>query len=178
MRTLGLIIISCVCLFINCEENGKQSCVESCKEGEQERLGEHCYFWSTGGASWLGAKLDCESMNGSLAAVTSMEIHNFLMKKVDKRSKSTWYWIGGSDKEKEGTWKWEDGSVWDFTNWASQPIQQPSGGDNQDCLQIHHTKRATNGWNAQYCTSSYPFICSWRICAGYIYIIVLEETYL
>ena len=54
--------------------------MESCKEGEQERLGEHCYYWSTRRKFWDAAKLFCEDKDGSLAAVTSMEIHNFLMK--------------------------------------------------------------------------------------------------
>ena len=167
MRTLGLIVFSCVYLLIKCEENRKQSCVESCKEGEQERFGEHCYSWSTEGAWWGGAKSLCERMNGSLAAVTSMEIHNFLMTKVDKDNWRTWYWIGGSDKQREGTWKWEDGSEWDFTNWASRPIRQPSGGDNHDCLQIYD-KTATNGWNDGSCNKHNPFICSWTICPGHI----------
>jgi len=167
MRTLGLITFCSICLFINCEENGKQFCVESCKEEEQsQRLGEHCFIWSTTAATWEDAKLFCESLNGSLAAVTSMEIHNFLMKKVDKDDEYTWYWIGGSDKEREGTWKWEDGSVWDFTNWASRPKKQPSGGDNSDCLQIYHSS-ANNGWNDNRCRYHYSFICSWRICSAH-----------
>ena len=116
MRTLGLIIFSCVYLFIKCEKDGKQICVESCKEGEQESFGEHCYFWSTEWAWWHGAKSVCEGMNGTLASITSMEIHKFLMKKVDKGKSLTWYWIGGSDREKDGVWKWEDGRDWDFTN--------------------------------------------------------------
>ena len=170
MRTLGLMVFSSICLFNNCEENGRQSCVESCKEGEQERLGEHCYYWSTKRVHWPPqveywdyAKLECESMNGSLAAVTSMKIHNFLT----KDDRNTRYWIGGSDREKEGTWKWEDGSEWDFTNWASRPIRQPSGGDNHDCLQIYD-KTATNGWNDGSCNKHNPFICSWTICPGHI----------
>merc|ERR1711962_494682 len=166
MRTLGLIIFSSICLFINCKENGKQFCVESCKEEEQsQRLGEHCFIWSTTRASWDKAKLFCESLNGRLAAVTSMEIHNFLMTKVNKDDEYTWYWIGGSDWEKEGTWKWEDGSVWDFTNWASQPVQQPSGDDNSDCLQIYHST-AANGWHDNLCIYNYQFICSWTICSA------------
>ena len=168
MRTLGLITFSSICLFIDCQENGKQFCVESCNEEEQsQRLGEHCFIWSTTAASWEDAKFFCESLNGSLAAVTSMEIHNFLMKKVDKGNRDTWYWIGGSDKESEGTWKWEDGSVWDFTNWASQPVrQQPDNNFNEDCLQIYHGNVATNGWNDYSCIRSCPFICSWRIYSG------------
>ena len=102
MRTLGLIIISCIYLFINCEEDGNKSCVESCKEGEQERLGEHCYYWSTRKGTWHSSKQDSESLNGSLAAITSIEIHNVLMTKVDKENRLTWYYIDGSDVEKEG----------------------------------------------------------------------------
>ena len=170
MRTLGLIIISCIYLFINCAENRKQSCVESCKEGEQEGFGEHCYYWSTKRVHWPPqveywdyAKLECESMNGSLAAVTSMKIHNFLT----KDDRNTRYWIGGSDREKEGTWKWEDGSEWDFTNWASQPRQQPDNINNENCLQIYHSS-ANNGWNDFNCNYFFQFICSWKICSGHI----------
>ena len=168
MRTLGLIIFSSIYILIICEENRKQSCVESCKEGVQERFGEHCYLWSTGHVWWHSAKLTCERVNGSLAAVTSMEIHNFLMTKVDKDDEHTWYWIGGSDKEKEGTWKWEDGSEWDFTNWASKPLKQPNDASHQNCLQIHNQLSARNGWNDQGCNSYHRFICSWRICSGVI----------
>ena len=165
MRTLGLIMISCIYLFIVCEGDGNKYCVESCKEGEQERLSEHCYYWSTKTNTWDKAKKECEKMNGKLAAVTSMEIHNFLMRKVNKGNWRTWYWIGGSDKEKEGTWKWEDGSVWDFTNWASRLNQQPNNWLNQDCLQIYHSW-ATNGWNDYECNRHRQFICSWKICSG------------
>ena len=76
--------------------------MESCKEGEQERLGEHCYYWSTRKGTWHSSKQDCESLNGSLAAITSIEIHNVLMTKVDKENRLTWYYIDGSDVEKEG----------------------------------------------------------------------------
>ena len=41
--------------------------------------------------TWHSSKQDCESLNGSLAAITSIEIHNFLMTKVDKENRLTWY---------------------------------------------------------------------------------------
>ena len=184
MRTLDLMVFSSICLFNNCEENGKQFCVESCKEEEQsQRLGEHCFIWSTTAASWEDAKFFCESLNGSLAVVTSMEIHDFLMTKVDKEDRNTWYWIGGSNKEKEGTWKWEDGSVWNFTNWGSHPRgerTEPNGGTDENCLQIHHNNYgiATNGWNDKPCNRIFPFICSWRICPGHICTNFVARKYL
>ena len=178
MRIHDIVIFFFSYISVNSEADGTHDCVESCKKGEQERLGEHCYYWSTWRGSWDYARLACEGrngLNGSLAAVTSMEIHNFLMTKVDKEDRNTWYWIGGSHKEEEGTWKWEDGSEWNFTNWASQPNQQPNGADSRDCLQIYHPT-ATNGWNDHFCNDIYLFICSWRVCSGHIcpYCVVIE----
>ena len=87
-------ITSCVLLAVKCEENGKDfpegqnrpGCVQSCRMGEQEEFGDHCYFWSKvhERKNWEESKSHCEGLNGTLAAVTSLPIHNFLMKKVDK----------------------------------------------------------------------------------------------
>ena len=102
MRIQDILIFSCSFLNISCEKNAQEYCLESCKEGEQERLGEHCYYWSTRKGTWHSSKQDSESLNGSLAAITSIEIHNVLMTKVDKENRLTWYYIDGSDVEKEG----------------------------------------------------------------------------
>ena len=99
---MTVLIFYCSFLNIKCEKNAKEYCLESCKEGEQERLGEHCYYWSTRKGTWHSSKQDSESLNGSLAAITSIEIHNVLMTKVDKENRLTWYYIDGSDVEKEG----------------------------------------------------------------------------
>ena len=175
-----LINLFYVLSMFKCEEVGKDSssvCVESCKEGEQEEFDEHCYFWSRDKQegkkglqlNWGESKSHCESMNGTLASVTSLPIHNFLMRKVDRissfrRYSYTWFWIGGTDEEAEGNWKWVDGSDWNFANWATQSKKQPGGGSDQNCLQIYHGNHATNGWNDQSCYMSLPFICSWKIC--------------
>ena len=168
MRTL---ISLCCVLFSNKGDalgGVQQDCVESCKEGShQEKLGDQCYFWSTVTKSWQNSESHCQDENGHLAAVTSLEIHNFLMKKVNKDDKTTWFWIGGSDKGQEGNWEWTDGSVWNFTIWADQPFNQPTGkGYHQDCLQIYHNGWAQNGWNDNRCSSHFLFICSWRVCPG------------
>merc|ERR1711953_529083 len=96
------------------ENESEEDCIDSCPKGEEnkkEMMGNHCYYWSTTKRNWDDAELFCEDMGGHLAAVTSLEIHNFLMKKVDKDDKDTkrsWFWIGGSDKEQEDIWKWVD----------------------------------------------------------------------
>ena len=91
MRIQDILIFSCSFLNISCEKYAQEYCLESCKEGEQERLGEHCYYWSTRKGTWHSSKQDCESLNGSLAAITSIEIRKFLMTKVDKENRLTWY---------------------------------------------------------------------------------------
>ena len=163
--------ISLCCALVSIEGDRiagaeEQDCVESCKYGEQEGLGDHCYYWSTARKSWQNSEYYCKSMCGNLAAVTSLEIQNFLLRKVDKDDRDTWFWIGGSDKESEGSWKWTDGSKWNFTHWADKPFKQPSNITNQDCLQIFHGGKAQNGWNDHASQYLYPFICSWRICPG------------
>ena len=174
MRIGVLICLSCALLTIQSEP----LCVKSCKAGEQEQYGDHCYYWSPPGTrgfdpvmkTWDESKFQCKSMNGTLAAVTSQEIHNFLMKKVERESryKYTWFWIGGTDEDAEGNWEWIDGSEWNFPHWSSQAQnkakQQPDGGVGQNCLQIYHGIHARNGWNDQYCYTTLPYICSWRIC--------------
>ena len=186
MRMRTLISLTCVIFSSKGDTLGgvdeKQDCVESCKEDrQQERLGDHCYYWSTARRSWKGSELYCQSRDGHLAAVTSLEIHNFLMKKVDKdeNGRDTWFWIGGSDKEQEGNWEWTDGSVWNFPHWADQPYpwKQPSGtGFDHDCLQIYNHGYAQNGWNDQSCSLKYRFICSWRICPGSIFHLALRTN--
>ena len=168
MKIKTLISITyCVLFAVKCKEIGKDFpeeqkrpvCVRSCKEGEQEQFGDHCYFWSSNKhnkqngtrgleGNWDESRSHCESMNGTLAAVTSLTIHNFLMRKVNKTSRfsNTFFWIGGTDRETEGNWKWVDGSDWNFSHWATlRDKQQPSGGPNQNCLQIYHGTVAKNG---------------------------------
>ena len=170
MMIQALIRLCCVLVSIKGDRiarEEKQDCVESCKEGSQERLGDHCYYWSTARKSWEDSESHCNGEDGHLAAVTSLKVQNFLLRKVDKDDRGTWFWIGGSDKEQEGEWKWTDGSAWNWAHWADKPhFQQPKGGVNYDCLQIYHHLYARNGWNDHRCDFKYPFICSWRICTG------------
>ena len=163
-------MIGLCCLFLSIkgdkiDADEQQKCVESCEEDTQERLDDHCYYWSASEQSWQISESLCKSMNGHLAAVTNSEIHNFLMKKATNALKTS-FWIGGTDQDREGTWKWTDGSKWEFTKWADQPEQQPSNGSYQNCLQIKHTNHAKNGWNDHWCSYNYRFICSWKICPG------------
>ena len=136
MKIQALVIV-CTATFSN--QNAKKEmredqdgCLESCMKGHwYDELGDHCYQWSTYEDTWHNAEAKCrekiKGKGGHLAAVTSREIHDLLMKKVVKTDEDRWYWIGGSDIDREDDWEWTDGSEWEFTNWASQPYQQPYG---------------------------------------------------
>ena len=110
MRKRALICLCCLLLSIKSDRidaDEQQDCVESCKEGSHERLDDHCYYWSASTKSWEDSESFCKSWKGHLAAVTSLEIHDFLMKKATNALSSS-FWIGGSDQDREGTWKWTD----------------------------------------------------------------------
>ena len=181
MRHLALISLSFVIFSSKGDDDRaakQQDCVESCKEDSQKRLGDHCYYWSTARKSWQNCEYHCQGEDGHLAAVTSLEIHNFLMKKVNKGDRDTWFWIGGYDQGQEGKWRWTDGSAWNFTIWADEPFEQPNNlVNNQDCLQIYHDEYAQNGWNDEGCLSHFPFICIWRICPGMAFFIIREKCF-
>ena len=169
-----MVITLCFVLFLVQKyavgSDDSERCMTSCPKGEdKEEMGNHCYYWPISRRSWEDAELFCQDKGGHLAAVTSLEIHNFLMKRVDKDDRYTWFWIGGSDKETEGTWKWTDGSPWIFTNWANESVQQPNKPNlRHDCLQIYNNPYATNGWNDQSCGYYHQYICSWKLCSGNI----------
>ena len=162
------------------DDEGGENCLKSCPAGEDEKkeeMGDHCYYWSTVTKTWEYSKYHCEGEGGHLAAVTSLEIHNFLMQKVNTETARyrTWFWIGGSEQGTEGIWEWEDGSEWEFTKWANKTIQQPNNDrPDHDFLQIHICTSAhlhictsaSNGWNDNQCSKHYQFICSWKICSG------------
>jgi len=169
-RLPSLIFLSVVLLLTKCDagddDDDGDECKESCVEDEKQgKLGNHCYHWPTARKKWEDAELFCQDMDGHLAAVTTLEIHEFLMERVNKDDYFTWFWIGGSDKETEEKWKWTDRSPWNFTHWASVPQKQPKrAAPNHDCLQIYNKHKATNGWKDQSCVQQRHFICSWKIC--------------
>ena len=75
----------------------EEGCAESCTTGYwYDELGDHCYHRSGYETTWHIAEAKCKEMfkgkGGHLAAVTSREIHDLLMKKVEKRK-------AGQDKE-------------------------------------------------------------------------------
>ena len=96
-QALYISVFSCFLLLIKCNGDSYDAdhdhCVESCNEDRHEDLDDHCYYWSTARQFWETSKQECEGMDGHLAAVTSLRIHNFLMKRVDKKDKDTWFWI-------------------------------------------------------------------------------------
>ena len=69
-------ITSCVLFAVKCgkdfpEEQKRPCCVQSCKEGEQEELGDHCYFWSSNKQEGKG---DCEGIGMKLSPTVKAQM--------------------------------------------------------------------------------------------------------
>lgn len=71
-------------------------------------------------------------------------------------------WIGLSDNITDGIWKWNDGSVWDYSNWAQSG--QPDGGSSANCVAILNNTSiyGANKWDDRMCNSGWhkQFICN------------------
>ena len=81
-----------------------------------EPFGDLYYLWQEKSLSWKEAEELCVCCQGHLAAVTSIQIQDFLAEKVEKSGKAIW--IGASDEDTEGDWNWTDGSPMVFSQWC------------------------------------------------------------
>ena len=128
-------------------KNSTSKCFPSCPDGWEE-LEDQCYFWSTTESSWFDAEEFCNDKDGHLASITNQETHMYLRYKVNIVDGLGDIWVGGSDLEQGGVWRWADGTVWNFTRWATKPVPQPDG--RRQCLAIYH-QLADDGWHDWKC---------------------------
>ena len=108
-----------------------QSTAEDCP-ANWSRHNNSCYLIPAVTATWFGANVLCPTLDGRarLASVHS-DNHQFVEDMAAATSDAQYLWVGGSRLRSGGSeWGWQDGTVFDFTNWA--PGQ--SGSSNQDCM--------------------------------------------
>ena len=105
--------------------------------------------------TWEVAQKNCEKVDGNLASVQSIEENNFIFNSTD----SIVTWLGASDMLTEGTWLWQDGTAWNFKNWARE-TGEPNGGTRENCLHLAHPRHlASRKWNDFPCSFKMAAIC-------------------
>lgn len=130
-----------------------------CPDSRWEAFLNSCYFVGSNALAWSNASESCNTMNSSLASVTTPEKNEYLifLAKTKGVSNSDGYWLDGTDYLREGLWFWNSSGICiTYQNWGSgEPNNMHEG---EHCLEIKTTKNYT--WNDEKCTSSTrQYIC-------------------
>jgi len=119
-----------------------------------------CYEYHEDKKTWTDAQAVCDKgvyrYKGVLAAASSATRNNFISTSftTDK------LWIGGFKSKSSGLWQWTDGSAWNYTSWATSPVQQPSG----DGTYIDTNQFGSGMWNDRQddvFLHNLPFVCQY-----------------
>ncbi|XP_033959747.1 macrophage mannose receptor 1-like isoform X1 [Pseudochaenichthys georgianus] len=82
----------------------------------------HCYLFITEEIEWADAASSCVRHGGILASIEDPDEQQFIQNNLKMFEDShTAFWIG-LYKTHRGTWTWLDTTVMDYTNWASNDI--------------------------------------------------------
>ena len=103
---------------------------------------------------WFSADLGCDFVGYHLVTIDDATEDLWLDAAINAVSTDPW-WTGGTEAV-EGTWTWQDGTPWDYTNWA---VDQPNdgGGTGQNCMELNRFGDGT--WNDYYCSEPTFFVC-------------------
>ena len=115
----------------------------------------HAYKLFRDTKSWDNAKSFCEALGGHLAVIRNEEENIFI---TDNFFNSGYnLWLGGFFDTSDNLWHWVDGSDWNFSSWAEDRPDNPSG--NELFLELFNNQRGT--WNDKNGSDSQYFICEW-----------------
>ncbi|XP_070535732.1 macrophage mannose receptor 1-like [Ptychodera flava] len=128
----------------------------NCPPGFMEHS-NRCYSFNGGSdvtsLSWNDASAECQSRGGDLASIHSQEIQSFMTSQL--RDIDYTMWIGLSDQITPGKFRWQDGSVVDYTNWASG---EPNGKLQENCAEMHFGS-IHGQWNDADCEGTRGYVC-------------------
>lgn len=77
-----------------------------------------CYLYGSA-RSWQEAEQYCVSSKGHLSSVPNAFVNGFLIGYPKAFISAQSYWLGAELKPTSGIWKWTDGSIFNYTKWAS-----------------------------------------------------------
>lgn len=105
--------------------------------------------------TWEEARDYCQSLDGHLVTIGSLEENMFIQSLVSNAG-IKYAAIGMSDEEEEGTWVWVTGEPMDFTFWN---YREPNNAGNEG--QDHGYMYDNGRWDDGFYNVRYPFICEW-----------------
>ncbi|XP_072028212.1 hyalin-like [Amphiura filiformis] len=114
---------------------GTSTCADNWKP-----FGNHCYYFAESArVNFSQAQAECQSMGANLTSIHSQEEQNFIGLNTEEGC-----WIGLHDQETENTFVWTDGTMNDYTNWASgEPNDNYC---NEDCVGNFQHSRFYDGY--------------------------------
>ncbi|XP_071505817.1 macrophage mannose receptor 1-like [Diadema antillarum] len=147
--------------------------VGSCNVG-WSLYGDHCYYFPTEVVTHSEALTMCQSYysDSSLVSIHSNGEQSFLTERVAYIGESMW--IGLHDKFGEFNWEWEDGTPYDYFNWAPG---EPNNAGGEDCVHIESYFYKVGTWNDHKCDRLFRFICKMPKSPGSAYSTPVPTTF-
>ena len=144
-----------------------------CEGGDPERSGTlldsdtaHCYQFRIGDFAWDRASLECESDDGHLATITTVEELGFVeLLLAQEASKSDEVWIGlRRDGLREPfAWVTEEAVDLDLLNWNMQQGNEQPNEDDAESACAYAWGVADWRWHDAPCgESGIAFVCEWE----------------
>ena len=96
---------------------------------------EGCFWAVEQALDWLASEEGCQALHPAahLASINSVAENDFVYSLYNNQGAVHQYIrLGGSDAYSEGDWTWNDGSSFDYNNWASVGDE----GTSKNCLSI------------------------------------------
>ena len=141
----------------------QSAAADECPSG-WSRHNSSCYLIPAVTATWFGASVLCPTMDRR-ARLTSVHLdnHQFVEQFVEA-SGAHEVWAGGVRLRLGGIdWGWQDGTPFDYANWAPGPS---AGNNNEDCIIMRGPKSGYNAkvgqWHDGLCChpgSNFNFLC-------------------
>uniref|UniRef100_A0AC34RIC7 C-type lectin domain-containing protein n=1 Tax=Panagrolaimus sp. JU765 TaxID=591449 RepID=A0AC34RIC7_9BILA len=116
--------------------------------------GDNCWYLISVPLDFIYAERYCLTLGGHLASIHKAYDNAFMTVKAKELfSQATRFAIGGNNLRSQKDWAWNDGSTFDFENWANY---EPSNSTWKNCL---HVDVGRGKWYTSECTIKVPFVC-------------------
>lgn len=131
-----------------------------------EKIGNACLRVHVENAyNWTDAKELCYGLHTHMAKFDDANLIGDLYEYLMDKGVNTSLWIGGNDNDIEGHWVWHDGSEvrlgTPFWNVLNEMLQEPGGGDLQNCMSMFYGK--TYHFGDDPCNNTRGVVCQYDV---------------